>query len=142
MAKELLLSTSVQIVPTVRDSIDSLALSSRNLYLNQDARQVADTLYRALKAAESLWDQGASKAECLEASMKCLEEAKAAEPSVTLKLDYISLNDARTLEALADTDARAVYGDRTVLLSGALLVNGTRLIDNLILGDQAFIFES
>ena len=74
--------------------------------------------------------------------MKCLEEAKAAEPSVTLKLDYISLNDARTLEALADTDARAVYGDRTVLLSGALLVNGTRLIDNLILGDQAFIFES
>jgi pantoate--beta-alanine ligase len=142
MAKELLLPTSIGIVPTVRDTTDSLALSSRNTYLNEHARTVADTLYRALRAAQTSWDAGSSKVLCLRAAVDVIEKQRVAQPLVDLKLDYINFNDAHTLEDVKDEDGREVYGDKTVLLTGALLVDGTRLIDNLILGDESFIFES
>jgi pantoate--beta-alanine ligase len=50
-------------VPTVRES-DGLALSSRNKYLNEEERQAAPALYRALSEAVNSIRSGEQRAEC------------------------------------------------------------------------------
>lgn len=52
-----------------------------------------------------------------------------------IRLDYVELNNSRTFDVV---DAHSRMGDAEedpVILSGALWVDETRLIDNLILGD-------
>ena len=44
------------------------------------------------------------------------------------RLDYVSINDAETLEQLGE------LGDRTALISMAAFIGKTRLIDNVVLG--------
>jgi pantoate--beta-alanine ligase len=51
--------------------------------------------------------------------------------AVDLRLDYLELNDAATFDVL---DARQTKADSgLVILSGALYVDKTRLIDNILL---------
>jgi pantoate--beta-alanine ligase len=142
MCSDLLLShpepQNLHIVPTERDATDSLALSSRNAYLSPEERKVADTLYRALCLAKEGWESGLSKSECV-ATSKGLVESVRAEAGVEMRLDYVEVNDSDSLEVVGDGKARAEYGIRPVLLSGAMWVGRTRLIDNLILGDPALL---
>ncbi|KAK0214802.1 Pantoate-beta-alanine ligase [Armillaria fumosa] len=130
MCRDLLLShptpENLHIVPTRRDHTDGLALSSRNTYLSPEARLVAPKLYAALQAAETAWNTGLTKAECIEKAVEIIRGA----PGV--RLDYVEMNDPDTFEAL-DGAARAEEG--AVILSGAVWVGMTRLIDNIILGD-------
>lgn len=126
----------VHIVPTERDPIDGLALSSRNAYLSGDERPFAITLYQALQAAASLWTQGAAKKECISAAVAVVEQSKeqAASKEVAMKLDYIDMNDSETFEVLDDGRQR-VSDECPVILSGALWVGKTRLIDNIVIGN-------
>ena len=55
--KELGFGVEIVPIPTVRAS-DGLALSSRNKYLNREQRSASTVLYRALRAAKRLWDNG------------------------------------------------------------------------------------
>ncbi|KAK0202538.1 Pantoate-beta-alanine ligase [Desarmillaria ectypa] len=130
MCRDLLLShptpENLHIVPTRRDDTDGLALSSRNTYLSPKARLVAPKLYTALQVAEKAWNAGLTKAECVEKAVKVIRDA----PGV--RLDYVEMNDPETFESL-DGASRAT-GD-PVILSGAVWVNTTRLIDNIILGN-------
>ncbi|KAF9565863.1 pantothenate synthetase [Agrocybe pediades] len=141
MCRDLLLShpepSNLHIIPTARDPADSLALSSRNAYLSTDGRKVATTLWQALKAAETAWTEGRTKRECINAATKVVEE-KIAQASkdgleVVMKLDYVEMNDAQTFEVLEEEKARR--DTDLVILSGALYVDKTRLIDNILLGD-------
>ncbi|KAJ3991004.1 Pantoate-beta-alanine ligase [Lentinula boryana] len=153
MVTDLLLShpspDHLHIVPTARDPSDNLALSSRNAYLSPAGRKVAPTLYAALKAAEECWlagegDEGGknkNKKECVEIARalveRRIEEAHDHGLDVEITLDYIEMNDAGNFEVLDDTDTRSLRGNEAapVILSGAMWVDRTRLIDNLLLGD-------
>lgn len=140
MCSDLLLShpepQNLHIVPTERDTTDNLALSSRNVYLSPEERKVANTLHRALSLAEAGWETGLSKSECVARSGELVESVRA-KAGVEMKLDYIELNDSDSFEVVGGSETKADYGTRPVLLSGALWVGKTRLIDNLILGDPA-----
>ena len=143
MCSDLLLShpepRKLHIVPTERDVRDHLALSSRNAYLSPEERKVANTLHRALSLAKEGWESGgSSKSECV-ARSKVLVEKVRAKAGVEMRLDYVELNDSDSFEVVGDDKTRVDYGTRPVLLSGALWVGRTRLIDNLILGDPALL---
>ena len=130
---------SLHIVPTARDPRDGLALSSRNLYLSSDGRKVAPTLRRALLAAETAWYTGSTTSECLERAEQVIEVRKAQASSeglqVEMKVDYIQMNDADTFNVLDPCAQKLEDGNQVVILSGALYVDKTRLIDNILLGD-------
>jgi len=143
MVRDLLMShptpENLHIVPTARDPTTGLALSSRNLYLSPSGLSVAPTLRQALVAAQDAWNAGKSKAECIEAAKGTVEagKKKAEELGVEMKLDYVEMNDANSFDIL-EGEARK-EGDKTVILSGALYVDKTRLIDNILLGETGWI---
>jgi len=142
MCSDLLLShpepRNLHIVPTERDATDNLALSSRNEYLSPEERKVANTLHRALSVAKEGWETGFSKSECVKRSKELVGSVRV-EDGVEMRLDYIELNDSNSFEVVGDDKAKVDYGTQPVLLSGALWVGRTRLIDNLILGDPALL---
>jgi pantoate--beta-alanine ligase len=121
MVRDLNFPLEVVICPTVREA-DGLAMSSRNTYLNPAERQAATVLQRALRAAGSAFEQGERKAEALRSVML---KVLGAEPLASVQ--YVSCADADTLEELEQVNGPA-------LLSMAVYVGKTRLIDNLVLG--------
>ncbi len=95
-------------------------MSSRNIYLKPDERKAALSLYRSLKRAEGLIQNGERRSE------RILEEMRKvllSEPLV--KIDYIQVCNANTLE-----DADEIEGDLVIAL--AAYVGQVRLIDNLL----------
>jgi pantoate--beta-alanine ligase len=111
--------------PTVRDA-DGLALSSRNAYLSADERKRALALSRGLSAAARAFLSGERRAGTLRAL--ALSEI---EPAAS-RIDYVTVADPDTLAPLAD-EARA--GERA-LLAAAAFIEKTRLIDNIVLGEE------
>jgi len=139
LCRDLLLShpdpEHLHIVPTARDPSDNLALSSRNAYLSAEGRRLAPTLYRALKVAEQAWNDGQQKAVCVERATDVVREVASASASeeLPISLDYIEFNDSDSLEPLEGT--RCIEpGSQPVILSGAMWIGKTRLIDNIVLG--------
>ena len=127
----------MHIIPTVRDPTDGLALSSRNAYLTLDGRKVAATLRQALQAAEAAWLSGRPKKECIAKATTLIEarniEAQSEGLNVNMLLDYLEMNDANTFAVLEPQIPKDDVD--LVILSGALNVDKTRLIDNILLGD-------
>ncbi len=111
------LGAEIVMCPTVREP-DGLALSSRNAYLDAEQRRAAPVLYRALTTARSM---GSGPAEAVRSAMR---DILSAEPLASV--DYVSVADAETLEEL-DTI------DRPALVSLAIRIGTTRLIDNIII---------
>ncbi len=120
MVNDLAMPLDVVIVPTVREN-DGLALSSRNTYLEPDQRAAAPVLYRALQAAKAQFDAGERSAQSLRQVMLTMLHA---EPLANV--DYVSVADPRTLQELDTIQDSA-------LLSMAVRIGRTRLIDNLML---------
>ncbi|OBZ73666.1 Pantoate--beta-alanine ligase [Grifola frondosa] len=130
---------NLHIVPTARDSETSLALSSRNAYLSVHERaHVAPALHAALQAAKQVWGQHGSKEECIRKAHAVVEataqNCMGLPEKVEVRVDYIEMNDAETFDVLSDDVTKSVW-ERPVILSGAVWVGRTRLIDNIILGD-------
>lgn len=129
------LPSNIVIVPT-RRSTDGLALSSRNAYLTDTEREYAGTLYAALCLAQREWEGGSSSAE---QALTCAREfvqqrtKEAKDRDVELVLDYVAIMDPETFEPV--NWAQREDPNRTAILSGALFVGKTRLIDNLLCGD-------
>ena len=136
---------TLHIVPTARSSLSedgNLALSSRNAYLTPSERSFAPALYRALKNGEQLWEEGASKADVIRSAYKLLEREiiKAKTAGVDMRIDYVEVNDTDTFEVINSTQSKGDSNDGKVyILSGALWVGRTRLIDNVLLGDSSKI---
>ena len=123
MARDLSFPVEVVICPIVREP-DGLALSSRNTYLHDDERVAATVLYRALTAARDAFDSGSRDAETLRGIMAGVIDAE-----TLARRQYVSCADPITLRELDGPVERA-------LLSMAVYVGKTRLIDNLLLGDM------
>ena len=123
MTRDLSYPIRIEIVPIVRED-DGLARSSRNTYLNPEHRQAATVLNRALRNAEKAYLDGERNAGSLR---QIMSQTITAEPLA--ELQYVSCADRVTLEEL-DTITNGA------LLSMAVYVGKTRLIDNWILEHQ------
>ena len=125
MVRDLNLDLDVVICPTVREA-DGLAMSSRNKYLEGQQRPAATVLYRALRAAEGLWLSGVRDGKALREAMSAM---LAAEPLA--RVDYVSAADPTTLTEWDGIIPRGAGA----LLSMAVFLGQTRLIDNFLLTD-------
>jgi pantoate--beta-alanine ligase len=121
MVAELNLNLKVVSVPTMREP-DGLAMSSRNIYLSKEERPAALVLWKALCLARGNWENGERDAARLRRDMIALIEK---EPFA--KIDYVSIANPETLEELDIIE-------KIALVSLAVRIGKTRLIDNTILG--------
>ncbi len=121
MTRDLNFPIEIVVCPIVREP-DGLAMSSRNVYLNAEERKAATVLYRSLSAARNLYENGERDAGELRRIMR---EVLATEPLV--QMQYVSCADYDTLEELETVTGKT-------LLSMAVFLGKTRLIDNFVLG--------
>lgn len=115
VVRDLDLGVRIVACPIVRES-DGLAMSSRNVYLDAEARAQAAALNRALDAGEAAHQAGR---EIVPAALAVLAEAG-------IEPEYLELRDAETLQPVA-------RADRDALLLVAARVGAARLIDNHLL---------
>jgi pantoate--beta-alanine ligase len=123
MASDLDLDTQIVVRPIVREP-DGLALSSRNAYLQGEARRSATALYRSLEAVR---DEIAAGERDVARLLVSLRRVLDAEPGVTL--DYAEIVDAETLEPVVTLRS-------TSLVLIAAVVGKTRLIDNALVEQE------
>jgi len=102
----------------VRES-DGLAMSSRNAYLKGDDRKAAATIYQGLQVLAEAFAAG-------ERDSAALKEAARAELAEPVRLEYLEIADAWSLEPKQS----AARGDVVLV---AAHVGETRLIDNIVL---------
>ncbi len=121
MVKDLNFPVEIIVCPIVREP-DGLAMSSRNTYLTPEERQAATVLYRSLSSAVKAFKAGERDADRLRAIVADMVNA---EPLAML--EYISCAHPETLQELSGEVERA-------LLSMAVRVGKTRLIDNMSVG--------
>ncbi len=121
MVKDLNMNLVVVVVPTQREP-DGLAMSSRNVYLNPQERQAAVVLWRSMNLARGLWEEGERDAGRIRQEML---DFISREPLA--RVDYVSIADPLTLKELTRLDGPA-------LISMAVYLGKTRLIDNTTLG--------
>jgi len=120
MTRDLNFPIEIVVCPTVREE-DGLAMSSRNVKLNEAERKAATVLYRALQAAKKAYQGGERDWNALRSLM---EKTIQSEPLA--EVQYVSCADRTTLQELNEIKNGA-------LLSMAVYVGKTRLIDNIIL---------
>lgn len=121
MVRDLDWPVEIAAVPTLRDP-DGLALSSRNAYLSAPDRRRALVLSRALRAAHDAWRGGETRAGKIEETMR---KQLLVQPEIVV--EYIAV-----AEPVALAPVTTVNQDTVVAL--AARIGGTRLIDNIVLG--------
>ncbi len=120
MATDLNMPLKIVVCPTVREK-DGLAMSSRNKYLSAKEKKDAALLYAALQEAELFINAGVRKSsELIKEMEKILKISK------QIKVDYISIVDAQTLDEIKEVKGQ-------VLIALAVKLGAARLIDNIML---------
>lgn len=117
---DLNLGAEIVVCPTVRES-DGLAVSSRNRYLDPAERAAAAVLFRSLELAKALDTDDARE---IRRQMHGLIDQ---EPIAAV--DYVSVADRETLDEIDVID-------RPALVSVAVRIGNTRLIDNVLLNSN------
>jgi pantoate--beta-alanine ligase len=120
MVEDLNLDIEVVGCPIVREK-DGLAMSSRNAYLSQKEREAALSLYRSLRKAESMVEEGERE------SQRIIQAVRAEMDKESLvRVEYVQLCHPGTLEEVKKIDDNAV-------LALAVWIGKARLIDNAML---------
>mmetsp|Transcript_6210 Transcript_6210/g.9072 ORF Transcript_6210/g.9072 Transcript_6210/m.9072 type:complete len:287 (+) Transcript_6210:59-919(+) len=124
MVQDLNFPLEVVVLDTVRE-FDGLAMSSRNAYLNDEARRAAPIVYAALCAAKDLYalTSPTTSFRMLEETVK---QVLKSEPQVT-EIEYIVCDSYDTMKPLT------VIREEPAVLSLAVRIGSVRLIDNIIL---------
>lgn len=123
MVRDLNLDIKIVPCPIVREA-DGLAKSSRNVYLNEEERRQALVLSQALTLAHDLYKNGERNAENLRQAM--IEKIQSAPLA---NIDYVELVDLESLQSVQTVAT-------PVLAALAVKFGTTRLIDNIILGQE------
>jgi pantoate--beta-alanine ligase len=118
MVADLDIPVRVEVLPTVREP-DGLAMSSRNAYLDPEARERAVGISVALEEAER-WTRSHGLIVGLDAARSELELAG-------IEPEYLEARDAEDLTPVTELK------DRPVLIAVAARVGGARLIDNAVI---------
>ncbi len=119
MVKDLNFDVEIVPCPIVREE-DGLAMSSRNIYLSEKERRDATCLYKSLKLAIQLIENGERNVKKIKESM---EKFIRSFESVR-KIDYIEIVDKYTLKPVQEIRGRE-------LIALAVYVGKARLIDNM-----------
>jgi pantoate--beta-alanine ligase len=105
--------------------MDGLALSSRNVYLNEEERRAAVIVPRALDEAERLVAQGLTDPQVLEAKLAgFISREPLAKPEV------VAVRDASTLQNVAKIEV-------PVVIALFVRIGTTRLLDNRVIVKKA-----
>jgi pantoate--beta-alanine ligase len=110
---------SIIISPTLREA-NGLAMSSRNMRLNDTERKKAATIYQCLSKIKETLEKG-SLEKIKKQAITDLEQAG-------FKTDYVEIADAYDLTLLNDWD-----GKQKLVALIAAYINDVRLIDNMVL---------
>jgi pantoate--beta-alanine ligase len=105
--------------PTVRER-DGLAMSSRNVYLSPNERQIAPLLSQALRIGRQMIMDGMRNVAAIERIMRQTFERES-----NIHVEYLAICDLDSLEPLPAVTTRAV-------ILGAVRIGSIRLIDNLL----------
>ncbi|MGH9731213.1 MAG: pantoate--beta-alanine ligase [Candidatus Acidiferrales bacterium] len=124
MCADLNLDSEIAVCPILREP-DGLAMSSRNAYLKNDDRRVAQVLFRSLDAVRRQIATGARETSSL---LDVLRSTAAAERAA--KLDYAEIVDADSFEPV-----NFLRGNCLILI--AVRIGSTRLIDNMLVEEHA-----
>jgi len=122
MVRDLDWRLDVEIVPTVREP-DGLALSSRNVYLTEEARADALGLSDALRSVQAAFRGGERSAPALERVARGRLDLYAG-----VQPEYIAIVEPAGLTPVADAQTGTI-------VAIAARVGTTRLIDNVILSE-------
>jgi pantoate--beta-alanine ligase len=123
MTTDLCFPVEVVSHPIVREA-DGVAMSSRNAYLSVDDRKRAVALVEGLDAAARRFAGGERRARELE------RIAREPVERVASSIDYVEARADETLEPISEVGSRA-------LLAVACRIGTTRLIDNVVLGEDS-----
>ncbi len=121
LVKDLLFDIDIVIAPTVRES-DGLAMSSRNVYLSREEREVASQIYRALQKGLDAINKGITNRDVISSYV---QKHLAKFPQLTV--DYVAVVNSENFEEPAEF----VPGENVAILV-AVYLGKTRLIDNII----------
>lgn len=122
LVKDLNFDIKIIVAPTMREQ-DGLAMSSRNMYLSSTERKESTVLYQSLQLAKQLIDNGERSCSKLISEMTKLITSKS-----SASVDYISIASALTLQEFSNLKT-----EDNVLISLAVRIGSTRLIDNILL---------
>ncbi|MBI4335896.1 MAG: pantoate--beta-alanine ligase [Candidatus Omnitrophica bacterium] len=117
MASDLNIDVDIKIMPIIRER-DGLAMSSRNSYLNKYQREDAVILYKSLRMARRMINEGERSPGLIIGKIKGLITRRD-----SAKIDYCEIVDTKTLRPVAE-----IKGE--VLIALAVYIGRTRLIDN------------
>ena len=110
----------IKILPIIRED-DNLAMSSRNVYLDDKARIKSRCIYQSLALARNLIRKGRRDTDKIILEMTQLIRSKA-----RVKIDYIQILDANSLTKLNLINGKT-------LIAVAIYIDNVRLIDNIII---------
>lgn len=119
MVKDLNMDVEIVSVPTVREK-DGLAMSSRNVYLNEEERKSAICLYKSIALARELIEKGEKNPRKIEQKVKRFIKSH---PHT--RIDYVKLVDGDTLQDIDELKGK-------VMLALAVWVGKARLIEHEI----------
>jgi pantoate--beta-alanine ligase len=121
LTRDLGFETEIVVVPTVREE-SGLAMSSRNAYLDGEAREKAAVIFKALREAKIAYKKGERNASRLAEITRGIIES---EPMA--EIDYVSVVSRDSLASVEKID------DTEAMIVAAARFGGVRLIDNIVL---------
>ena len=122
------MDVNVQIMDTVRES-DGLAMSSRNARLGDEERDRAPIIYKALLAAQEVFDSRLARGmEEVDATdlQEVVQNVLQTEPMIK-DIQYVAVDDLETMQPLKKV------GNDGCIISLACMLGSVRLIDNIVL---------
>ena len=120
MVQDLHMNVEIVVCPIVREA-DGVALSSRNIYLNEEEREQAAVLNRSLQLVQEAYWKGEKSVEVLtELIVSNINQMPLAE------IDYVNIYAYPSLKTIAKVEEKAIA-------AVAVKFGKTRLIDNIIL---------
>lgn len=111
----------LEVCPIVRED-NGLAMSSRNVRLNDGQRSIAAIIYRCLQGMKEAWNKGVAVEEIIKEGKKLLETQEGVE------IEYLAICDVEDLTAITTNTHQ-----KNAIAIIALRLGGTRLIDNMLL---------